>query len=380
MAALNKTSVFTAVGCAGGDIFCGFIRGVLPREGTYAEPPRSATLIKDVTAYVDSKLVSAPAIEALSAEVVIPQGLTYVRGDPAPTVRLSQGASLLKWSLAATGPVTFSYMVRSESAGQWPVTTTTRLTDTVGGTAAMSDSLQVIQSASCVAPTETPVPSVTPQPTATWTATPATDVVYLPIALYELNCSRAQALDVALVLDTSSSMLEESPTKLSRATYAIGAFAESLKPGDQVALITFDSAGRILQSLTRDQDSVRAAFLGLSTGTTTRIDLGIEVAHGELVSPRASPGARKVMIVLTDGLPNPVGPDEVLNRAEAAKRDDVTLLTIGLGDGVDHDLLRASASDPSLYYEAPTASDLDAIYRRLLISIPCDEEPYWGGR
>lgn len=377
---LNNSAIYTTIAC-GYERSCQYIRELLPRKSTYAEPPKSATLIDGASAYVDSELVNAPVADALSATVVVPQGLTYVDGEPGPTVRLSQRATALDWWLeAATGPVTFSYTVRSEAAGRWPVTTTVTLTDTLGATAAVTDSLQLVQGESCLTPTETPYPSVTPYPTSIWTVTPESHVTYLPVALHEQSCWRRQALDVVLVLDTSSSMLEERPTKLSRATEAIGGFAESLKTADQVALVTFDSSARVVQPLTHSHGSLRDTFAGLTNGITTRIDLGIVVAHEELLSPRANPSARKVMIVLTDGLPNPVGPNEVLSRADAAKGDGVLLLTIGLGAKVDYGLLRALASEPSLYFDAPTADDLEAIYRSLLTSLPCDEARYWGRR
>ena len=86
------------------------------------------------------------------------------------------------------------------------------------------------------------------------------------------------------------------------------------------------------------------------------------------------------MIVLTDGRPNPVGPQDVLREAALAKDAGATLFTIGLGSDVDHELLRVAASAPELYFESPTASDLESIYASLLARIPCDPQQYWARR
>jgi len=46
-------------------------------------------------------------------------------------------------------------------------------------------------------------------------------------------------------------------------------------------------------------------------------------------------------------------------------------VTVGLGINVDHDLLREVASDPELYFHAPNAEDLEAIYIKIVDLIPC---------
>jgi Mg-chelatase subunit ChlD len=175
-------------------------------------------------------------------------------------------------------------------------------------------------------------------------------------------------------------MLEESPSKLSRAAHAVGVFASSLRSTDQAALITFDSDAKLNRALTVDMGALRESLNQIVTGQSTRIDLGIQLAHEELMSERGRPTARRVMIVLTDGRPNPVGPEEVVRRAEASKQAGVVLFTIGLGADVDSGLLTAAASEESLFYPAPSADDLEKIYLSLLAQVPCDPSTYWGRR
>lgn len=47
--------------------------------------------------------------------------------------------------------------------------------------------------------------------------------------------------------------------------------------------------------------------------------------------PRRKPANRPVMILLTDGLTNPVPASLAVAREQATKDDDITIFTIGLG-------------------------------------------------
>jgi hypothetical protein len=66
-----------------------------------------------------------------------------------------------------------------------------------------------------------------------------------------------------------------------------------------------------------------------------------------------------------------------LAKAVAAKDGGITVFAIGLGRDVDGSLLRAIASTPGMYYEAPSADDLLAIYSRLPETVPCGPDAYW---
>jgi Ca-activated chloride channel family protein len=204
--------------------------------------------------------------------------------------------------------------------------------------------------------------------------------VYLPLLLREEPCWSVQPLDVAIVLDTSSSMLEERPSKLEGAQAAIAAFVDNLKGTDQVAVVTFNSEARVVQELTKEHSAAIAAVWAVQTGHTTRIDLAVQAASAELTSARSRADAAAIMIVLTDGLPNPVGPAEVLREAGLAKDAGILIFTIGLGADVDRQLLVSAASSPDLYSEAPTGADLKEIYQGLLVRVPCDPRIYWGRR
>jgi Mg-chelatase subunit ChlD len=87
-----------------------------------------------------------------------------------------------------------------------------------------------------------------------------------------------------------------------------------------------------------------------------------------------------VLVVLTDGRANPVPASVAVDRAAAAKRDGVTLFTIGLGSDLDVDALRQMASRPDAFYNAPEGGDLVRIYRAIADRLPCPAGLYWGRR
>lgn len=83
----------------------------------------------------------------------------------------------------------------------------------------------------------------------------------------------------------------------------------------------------------------------------------------------------KVSILLTDGKPNVPGmttnqsADAALAAATSAKNAGIIVITIGLGQYLNEDLLRQMASTEDLYFHAPNASDLTGIYAQILNEI-----------
>jgi hypothetical protein len=101
---------------------------------------------------------------------------------------------------------------------------------------------------------------------------------------------------VALVLDTSGSL---APADLARArTLALGVL-EGLEPGSQVAVFTFDDESRLLLPRTSSTGEVRRALESAArTGRYTALHDALYDASRYL---RDAPGARKAIVLLTDG-------------------------------------------------------------------------------
>jgi Mg-chelatase subunit ChlD len=144
--------------------------------------------------------------------------------------------------------------------------------------------------------------------------------------------------------------------------------------------VQFNGGVELLQGLTGDRSALVTALDRIQIERQTRIDLGIEVAREELNSDRRHPGNQAVMIVLTDGKANPLGPDAAVREADKAKADKITIFTIGLGEDLDLEALRAIASRRSYFYRAPDAEDLGDIYSKIAVEIPCPATDFWGRR
>jgi Mg-chelatase subunit ChlD len=191
--------------------------------------------------------------------------------------------------------------------------------------------------------------------------------------------------DVVLVIDASSSMLEHTlagRTKLAAAIEAAQMFVDTLNLdfGDQAALVAFNSDAWLLAPLTSNQALLDAGFADIQVAQFTRIDRGIALASQELHGPHHTPQNVAVMIVLTDGLANPVPVDAAVAEAQRAKDASVVVFTVGLGQDLDFEALEQMASQPSYFYAAPDAEDLARIYRDIAGTIPCPHTAFWGRR
>lgn len=183
--------------------------------------------------------------------------------------------------------------------------------------------------------------------------------------------------DIILVLDHSGSMDESaggssSGTKLDVLKEAVNVFLDEVNfDVDQVGLVEFDDVANVVHPLSTDVLSLREALTGIDDGGSTSIDLGVVMAHRELQGQRARKDVSHVMILLTDGNQGGLFASRGDPKAAArdARADDIRVITIGLGEDVDQDLLRTMASQPSDFYYAPNASDLERIYKSIAETI-----------
>ena len=108
-----------------------------------------------------------------------------------------------------------------------------------------------------------------------------------------------------------------------------------------------------------------------STNTGDALLLGGE----ELISTRHNTEARKVMVLLTDGLAT--APDEepeqyALDAAQKVNKQGVDIFTIGLGENVNMDFVTKLASTDKQAYRALSVADIDRIYRSITAEI-CED-------
>jgi Ca-activated chloride channel family protein len=195
--------------------------------------------------------------------------------------------------------------------------------------------------------------------------------LYLPFA-YRWHCKPApRPVDVALIMDMSSSMTGE---KLDAARRAAGVFLGflDLRPGpDRGCLVSFDNAARLVVGLTVDRNALAAGLAGLANTPGTRIDLGMDQALQELLGAQARADADRAIVILTDGLPMPGTEAGALAQGERARAAGVETWAIGLGADVDPAFLALLAGTADHVLVAPAPSDLEAVYRQVASGIIC---------
>ncbi|MDL1897143.1 VWA domain-containing protein, partial [Anaerolineae bacterium CFX7] len=176
--------------------------------------------------------------------------------------------------------------------------------------------------------------------------------------------------DIILVIDHSSSMYEQAGdvpgTKMDALKSAAKQFITKANLNrEQIGVVEFDQGADVVQALTNNRGILLGAIDAIQAGGGTAIEQGIIMAQRELATARARTDASHIMIVMTDGRNSNVfgfitGALELA--AKDAKALGIRIITIGLGQDVDQDVLESIASQPSDFYAAPQASDLDRIY------------------
>lgn len=189
--------------------------------------------------------------------------------------------------------------------------------------------------------------------------------------------------DVLMAVDLSGSMNDdggEPPQPISDVKVAAADFVDRLGEDDQVSVVTFATDADLLLPLSTNRVTARNAIENLSIAPkeevgSTNTGAALETGGIELNSGRHNNNARKVMVLLTDGLAT--APDEepelyALEKALAVKQSGVEIYVIGLGENVNMDFVRQVASSPNHSFQALTRSDVDKIYRSITSSL-CED-------
>ncbi|KAA3605153.1 MAG: VWA domain-containing protein [Planctomycetota bacterium] len=143
-------------------------------------------------------------------------------------------------------------------------------------------------------------------------------------------------LGLILVLDKSGSM---GGHKIELAKEAAIASAEVLKPRDLIGVVAFDGLPEWIVHLTdaTELDAITQLVARLDAGGGTNIYNGLYEAYQALLESDAK---LKHIILLSDGITQGSGYRELVSHIAA---DDITLSTVGIGEGVDVDLLQGMA-------------------------------------
>ncbi|WP_245810627.1 vWA domain-containing protein [Halorubrum halodurans] len=194
------------------------------------------------------------------------------------------------------------------------------------------------------------------------------DNVYEPTGTGQQN-----ELEVALVSDVSGSM---GGAPLSALKTAATSFVDNLSSPDEAAAISFSGSASTDQELTTNYQLVQNAINNYTAGGSTSIAAGINEGADELLNgTNATPGASKVMILLSDGNSSA---SAATSAANAAKNAGIRVFTIALGSA-NTSLLESLASSPDDAFIAPDPADLDTVYAEIAQIVLAGEQKIISG-
>ena len=137
----------------------------------------------------------------------------------------------------------------------------------------------------------------------------------------------AVPMDLALLLDTSASMID----KMSIVHEAATGFVSSARPGDRVTIVDIKDGVRVLHPLDEDLDGARAAIRTTSARGGTALYNALYMTLKDLVKLRRTNEEirRQAILVLSDGddTASLVGFDDVM---DVAKQSGIAIYTITL--------------------------------------------------
>lgn len=189
--------------------------------------------------------------------------------------------------------------------------------------------------------------------------------------------------DVVLAIDLSGSMNNDGgtpPEPLTSVLTAAGTFVERLNERDQAGVVTYATGAMLVQPLSTKHTDTKMLIEGLAIspkeeqGSTNTGEALLRMGE-EFDSVRHNKSARKVAVLLTDGLATAPDPDPEAYASEEAtklKAQDVQLFTVGLGEKANEVFLTELATDRDYYFKAPSIRELDSIYRSITESI-CED-------
>jgi Ca-activated chloride channel family protein len=158
------------------------------------------------------------------------------------------------------------------------------------------------------------------------------------------NVDRKPA-NLTFVVDVSGSMDRED--RLETVKRSLELLVGELRPSDQVGLVVYGSAGRVLLDPTpvENEDVVLDAIWQLQADGSTNAEEGLELAY-DMARRAYTPGAINRVILASDGVANvgATGPEAILRRIEA-ESTDIQLVTVGFGMGNYNDVLMEQLAD-----------------------------------
>ncbi|MCA9260921.1 MAG: VWA domain-containing protein, partial [Planctomycetales bacterium] len=208
--------------------------------------------------------------------------------------------------------------------------------------------------------------------------------------------------DICLVVDRSGSMMQDltgggvpggnscgaphpSLSRWGALNVAVAGFLDELDrtaQAEQCGLVSYSSANRscgftyttsdINAGLNLDYAPIRGEMSRLSSQPVqgrTNIGAGVQNGINVLTSAQARPFAIKTMVLMTDGLHN-TGTEPIIPARRAAT-ENIVIHTVTFSSAADFTRMQdVAAATGGRHYHAPTAADLERIFREIAATLP----------
>lgn len=158
-------------------------------------------------------------------------------------------------------------------------------------------------------------------------------------------------IDLVMVLDNSGSVGSARPDVLTFARQVVG-FFEMGATAAQIGYVEFETTVRTLSTLTPSLSTISTALdtAPNPTGSDTCLRGGINQGQAVLTGTGARTGVPKVLVLMSDGVPNTCGTQtEVISAATTIKNAGTKIITVGFG-AASVTLLNQVASSPASTY------------------------------
>jgi VWFA-related protein len=170
-------------------------------------------------------------------------------------------------------------------------------------------------------------------------------------------------LSVVLTLDTSGSMAK----RLQEAQAAARHFLDTLGGNDSAQVVTFAREVKRLTTMSTNRQAIREAI----GKTAARGDTALYDALYDSLQLVKDRTGRKAIVLLSDGVDDdgtgrPLSKHTIKEVIGLAREVNVPMYVLGLGTDIDEAGLREIAqATGALYFKAPQASDLQALYEKI---------------
>lgn len=166
-------------------------------------------------------------------------------------------------------------------------------------------------------------------------------IARLRIDTRSIEGAERPTLNLVLAMDTSGSMEGDA---MDSARAAAGELVDALRPGDHIAVVTFDSETRIVVPSTVISDETRAgihtAIGSMKAHGTTDMQGGLRQALQQMTKGAGKDVVNRI-VLLSDGVPN--DPSQIPALADQARNYGASITALGLGLEYDETLMGAIA-------------------------------------